>query len=97
MDSKMLLPDCKKKKDIGDISYLNIPNQKNNNESLLEALNSMEDNSITMHPKLKLIMEFLKADKLHIDERFGPPWRKSFLEYLSSLNPGNRLACVIGQ
>ncbi|KAI8879849.1 hypothetical protein K501DRAFT_276141 [Backusella circina FSU 941] len=43
------------------------------------------------------LKEFLQSKDQIIQERFGPPCRKSFLEYLGPAYPDKILACVIGQ
>jgi hypothetical protein len=76
---------------------LYIPNNQDNNNPMLDTLYVLENEGLILHPKLRFLQEFLKSDVGHIPERFGPPNRKSFLEYLGSSYPDNKAACIIGQ
>jgi hypothetical protein len=77
---------------------LRIPNNKDNNKMLLQTLNTMKDDQkITMHSKHQLLRAFLLSEDCTLNERFGPPRRKTFLQYLGKEYRDNKIACVIGQ
>ncbi|KAI8887232.1 hypothetical protein K501DRAFT_307499 [Backusella circina FSU 941] len=46
---------------------------------------------------LKFLKEFLNSESKSIAERFGLPFRKSFVEYLRSAYPNTKVACLIEQ
>jgi hypothetical protein len=76
---------------------LKIDNHLQNNVLFLETIDYWENNGITLRSKLLFLREFLKSVDQRVSKYFGPPYGKTFLEYLDICRPNNRIACIMGQ
>jgi hypothetical protein len=70
---------------------------KKNNRMVLDGILYMEQHHLTLHLKIAFLKQFLLSDASKIPERFGPPRRRSFFEYIGDARDKNKIACVLGQ